>query len=127
MHTGQTGGGHQLRDMRLALATTLALLLWRENLARADLVEDVARELGDTAGQLAALVLEESAVVRIRSVLRDARELEGFGVVPAGVAAAMADDDRMVARHFVEVAARQRDVELGVVEHDRTHPLPGRR
>ena len=74
----------------------LALLLRRERLARADLAEDVARQLGDAAGQLAVLIAEEAAVIRIGRALRDAGQLERLGVVPARVAAAMADDDRML-------------------------------
>ena len=53
VHGGQTGRGQQLRDVRHALAAALALLLGREGFARADLAEDVARQLGDAAGQLA--------------------------------------------------------------------------
>ena len=59
-----------------ALAAALALLLRRERLARADLAEDVARQLGDAAGQLAAVVAEEAAVIGIGRVLGDAGELE---------------------------------------------------
>ena len=74
-----------------AVAAALALLLGRERLARADLVEDVARQLGDAAGQLAVLVAEEPAVLGIGRALGDAGELERLAVVPAGVAAAVID------------------------------------
>ena len=98
-----------------------------KRLARADLREHAARELRDAAGQLTALVAEESAVVGIGCGLGDAREIERLGVVPAGVAAAMVHRDWVIARHLVEILARQRDVKLGVVEHDRFDPLAGRR
>ena len=90
----EAGRGQQLRDVTHPVAAALALLLGRERLARADFAEDVARELGDASGELAGLVAEEPAVIGIRRVLRDAGQLEGLGVVPARVAAAMADDDR---------------------------------
>ena len=79
------------RDVPHAVAAALALLLRRERLARADLVEDVARQLGDAAGELAAFIAEEAAVIGIRRVLGHARELERLGVVPARMPAAVAD------------------------------------
>ena len=123
----QPGCGQQLRDVAHAVAAALALLLRRERLARADLAEDVARELGDAARELAGLVAEEAPVLRIWRVLGDAGQLERLGVVPARVPAAVIDDDRVILRDFVEMRRVSGDVELGVVEHDRLDPLPGGR
>ena len=66
-------------------------------------------------------------MIGIGSGLRDARQVERLGVVPTGMPAAVVHRNRMIARYLVQILARQRHVELGVVEHDGFDPLAGRR
>ena len=126
VHGGQPRRGEQPGHVRHSLEASAALLLGAERLASPDRIEHVARELGDAAGQLAAIVAQELSPLRIAGVLVDVRHLERLRVVPAGVAAAVVHGNRVVRNDLVELAAGEDDVELRVVEHERGHPLLGR-
>src|SRR4029453_255781 len=91
-----------------------------------DLLKPLPRELRDASRQLARLAIE-AAIRRIRRLRRDTRELEGLAVLPGGVAASMRDRDRVRARRLIEIATRQRSIELRVVEHEAVDPVAGRR
>ena len=71
-------------------------LLRRKFLALANLFENLPSQFGDPTGQLSALVTEESPVLGIASLPRDAGELERLAVVPARVSAAVVHRDRMI-------------------------------
>ena len=105
--------------------TALALLLRRERLDLADALELRQCEIADLPLQLALLVVPEAAAGRIRRVLGDPRELEGFAVQEAGVAAAVHDDHRMIGHRRVEILATQQPLflDLGVVELERVDPV----
>ena len=111
----------QLRHVPHAVARAGALLLRREGLALANAIEDVARVLGDLAGQL-AVRLEEPAVRGVGRVGGDAGKFERLAVVPGGVAAAVADRDRMLGRCLVQIFPVQRPIELRIVEHEAGDP-----
>jgi len=108
-----------------AVAGAIAALFGREGLALADPVEYASRVLRDATGQLAVLP-EEPAIGRIGRVVRDARELERFAVVPTRMAAAVRDDDGMLRGRFVEIFLRQRPIQLRVVELEAIDPQAGR-
>ena len=89
--------GEQRRDVTHPRPGALALLLGGESLALPDTVEHSARLFGDAPVRGAVGVTEEPPMVRVRSVLRDLRELERLAVVPRRVATTMGDTHQVVA------------------------------
>ncbi len=95
----------------------------------ADLEEHVARTVGHPAVEIAVRIAIESPGTRIGRVSGDAGEFERLAVVIRGVAAAVADGDRVLFRHLIEVVDVERALvlHLGVVEEESLDPKSGGR
>ena len=94
----------------------------------ADALEDPPCVLGHPAVQVAVGIPVESPVVRVGGVTRDTGQLERLAVVPVGVTTAMRDVHRMVGHCLIQMRPVERAVRhLGVVEHEATDPVAGRR
>jgi hypothetical protein len=129
VHARETVAHELLRDVRDAVAAALRRLLRGEGRALADAAHHAPRAIGDASVELSALIPIECAARRIRRVLRDARQLEGFRVVERGVAAAVLHRDRMLGGHPVEIMPVERALvlQLRVVVEEPFHPRAGRR
>jgi len=129
VHAGEAVADELLGDEGERIAVANERLLGAEGRPLADIEEHVAGAVGHPAVELAIGVAVESPGGCIRRALGHAGELERLAVVIGGVAAAVADRNRMLARHLIEVVNRKRALvlHLGVVEEEAFHPEAWRR
>src|SRR5262249_58693261 len=91
-----------LGDEGVRIAVARLPLVRRVGHALAFAEEHVTGAIGDAAVELAVLVAVKGAAGRVGRVLGDAGDLERLAVVLGGVAAAVANRDRGLARDLVE-------------------------
>jgi hypothetical protein len=129
VNAGEAVADELLGDEAQGVAVAHPGLLGGVGRPLADLVEHAAGTVGDPAIELAVVVAIVGAGLRIRRIPGDAGEFERLAVVKRGVAAAVADLDRVIARHLIEVVDIELAVvlHLGVVEEISLDPKSGRR
>src|SRR5687768_4739740 len=104
MHTCQSGPDELLRHVGEPVAFPLCTFNSRELDFLSDLIEYIARTLGDSARQLSAGITVERASTGDRSGLCYLRKLERLAVVERCMSATMMHGDGMLGRNPVEVA-----------------------
>src|SRR6185437_14215410 len=117
-----------LRDLRHRRTLSLRSLFGRIRRAKPYTPEDCGRPISDSSREIAAGIAIERAAGWIGSVAGDAGELERLAVVKAGVAAAVMNGDRQVARDCIQIVhvQRARVFDLRVIKEVALHPMSRR-
>ena len=110
------------------LSRARGLLCLRTGRTQTNRVKRIHRAIRYTTTQLPFKILVVGAAHRIRCVGGNASHFECFAVIERGVSTTMAHDDRMLPRHFIEIASKQSTIiaQLGVVEKISFDPSAGR-
>ncbi len=117
VHRREAGGVEQLRHVRHALARAIARCSGVK-VSRLPTRLNTLRAFSATRPFSSPFSLKKRPSAGSGVCVGDAGQLERLAVVEVGVAAAVRDRHRVLGRRLVEILARQRTIELGVVEHE---------